>query len=60
VRREWSKHVRDYFVIKLTFVNPSAFVGPFNKMYTFDKCMELVRIEHLTVMYTSKCSREND
>jgi hypothetical protein len=30
------KNVGEYYVIKITFINPSAFVGPFKKIYTFD------------------------
>ena len=29
------KHVGDYYVIKTTFINPSTFVGPFKKIYTY-------------------------
>jgi hypothetical protein len=32
---EWPKHVSDYYILKITFINPSAFVGPFKNLYTY-------------------------
>jgi len=46
---EWPKHVDDYYVIKITFIIPSALLGPFNKLYTYD---QRTNMEHYATYIT--------
>jgi hypothetical protein len=32
---EWPQYVSDYYILQITLINPSAFVGPFKNFYTY-------------------------